>query len=411
MPGFESKGLEQKDSLAFFSLLTMLGGGFIEKFSLFSLGVGPYITASVIVQLLSTDLVPVLSQWQKAGEKGRKKLELLTRILTIPFAILQGLATIFMLKSAGNLEMKWNNPTLDNNSKYFYYLMVPILLVAGVLVALWIADQITAKGVGNGVSLLIASGILAQLPTDLKSTWKTTGEDFLWMLFFIFLFFLVVLLVVFFNDSERRIPIQHTGGGLITSRSRLNFLPLKVNSAGVIPVIFSSALITAPLSISEIVKNAKGENGFTNFVNQYLTLNTLSGILIFASLTIFFTFLYAQIQINPQRLASNLQKSGTYLLGIKPGKPTETYIFRLLNRLSFFGALFLAFVTVLPSLINLYGFSTLFGQTTKVLTIGGTGIIIIVGVALDTVKQIRARIIQHRFLNKDVKERTEQQIW
>ena|ERR1044071_5313216 len=231
------------------------------------------------------------------------------------------------------------------------------------------------------------------------------------MLFFIFLFFLVVLLVVFFNDSERRIPIQHTSGGLITSRSRLNFLPLKVNSAGVIPVIFSSALVTAPLSISEIVKKWHPVNKFSDFVNHYLTLNTFSGILIFAFLTIFFTFLYAQIQINPKRLAENLQKSGTYILGIKPGKPTETYVFRLLNRLSFFGAFFLAYVTVLPSLINLYGYAALFGQTTKVLTIGGTGIIIIVGVALDTVKQIRARIIQHRFLDRDIKERTEQQIW
>lgn len=420
IPGvnINEKVSSSKDSREFFNLIAMLGGGSIDRFSLFALGLSPYITASIIVQLLSTDLVPVLTRWAKSGEKGKRKLDTLTKWLTLPFAIMQGFATIMTLAQQGIISLKWQEASLGtiSTSALFYYILIPMVLLAGTFFILWLADQITIRGIGNGVSLIIFAGIAANLPFNIVKTFQywigqqseqvVIFSGFLKFLLYMVGFLLIILMVVFFAESERRIPIQQTGSGLALKSEKAPYLPLKINSAGVIPVIFASAIITAPLTIAQIVK-ANNPNGtsFTNFTEVYLALDSWTGMSIFVVLIILFTFLYAQIQINPEQMAENFQKSGTFIPGIKPGKETEKYIKSTLNRLSTIGSMFLAFVAILPTLISKL---TNLPQT---LAIGGTGVIIMVGVAIEVIRQIKGQLTQQSYVRFKAKDNETKNIW
>lgn len=400
--------------LEFFNLISMLGGGAINRFSIFALGVSPYITASIIVQLLSTDVVPTLTRWAKSGEKGKRKLELMNRILTVPFAIMQAFATILGLQSQGIISVDWSSGS-GVGPAMFYYFLVPMVLLAGTMLSLWMADQITNRGIGNGISLIIFGGIAANLPFNLAATFKywvapdsnnaVIFQGALSFALYLVAFLFIILIVVFFNESERHIPIQQSGSGLTLKGDKSSYLPLKINSAGVIPVIFSSALITAPMTIAQIIQSSNPDSGFAKFSQSYLSLQSWVGISIFAFLTILFTYLYAHVQINPEQMSQNFQKSGTYIPGVKPGKETEVYIKRMLNRLSTIGAAFLTFVAVLPFLISK------FANLPSSLAIGGTGLIIMVGVALDTSKQIKGRITQHSFLNYKEQKVSNEHLW
>lgn len=401
------------NGLEFFNLISMLGGGAINRFSIFALGVSPYITASIIVQLLSTDVVPTLTRWAKSGEKGKRKLELMNRILTVPFAIMQGFATILGLQSQHIIDVDWSGSGVG--PAMFYYFLVPMILLAGTMLSLWMADQITNRGIGNGISLIIFGGIAANLPFNLAATFKYwVGTDpnnavifqgGLQFTLYLLAFLLIILIVVFFTESERHIPIQQSGSGLTLKGDKSSYLPLKINSAGVIPVIFSSALITAPMTVAQIIQSGNPNSGFAKFTQNYLSLQSWVGISIFAVMTILFTFLYAHVQINPEQMSQNFQKAGTYIPGVKPGKETEVYIKRMLNRLSTIGAAFLTFVAVLPFLISKIA------NLPSSLAIGGTGLIIMVGVALDTAKQIKGRITQHSFLNYKEQKVSQEHLW
>ncbi len=389
------------DSNEFLNLISMLGGGTIGKFSIIALGVSPYITASIIVQLLSTDVIPILTRWSKSGEKGRKKLDTLTRLLTIPFAVMQGTATIFTMAKEGLITPKWENLPIGGGTIIFYYMLVPSILLGGTMFMLWLGDQITRKGIGNGVSIIIFAGIVAKLPFSIKTTfnfWLGNQADpnlffegllkfIIYMIMFMFVIFFVVLL----NETERKIPIRQTGSGLSTTSKDNTFLPLKLNCSGVIPVIFASALISAPITISQIIAIKNSSSGFVTFVNSYLSFSSWSGIIIYAILVILFTFLYSQVQINPNKIAENFQKSGKFIPGIKPGYETEKYLTNVINRLSVLGSISLATIAVLPYIIS---------KLTKLpssLAMGGTGLIIMVSVSLQTIRQIKGRLVQQHF--------------
>ncbi len=400
VPGVIVKSSTDISNNEFLNLISMLGGGTIGKFSIVALGVSPYITASIIVQLLSTDVVPVLTRWSKSGENGRKKLDLLTRFLTIPFALMQGTATIFTMAKEGIIQPKWDNPPNGAGSPIFYYLLVPSILLAGTMFMLWLGDQITRKGIGNGVSIIIFSGIIARLPFSIKTTfdfWLGSQADanlffegLLKFIVYMIMFLFVILFVVILNETERHIPIRQTGSGL-SEKGDKTFMPLKLNSAGVIPVIFASALISAPMTISQIIQVNSPNNGFVHFVNSYLSFSTWSGIIIYMVLVILFSFLYSQVQINPQKIADNFQKSGKFIPGIKPGRDTEKYLTNVINRLSTFGSIGLALIAVLPYVIS---------KVTNLpssLAIGGTGLIIMVTVSLQTVRQVKGRLVQQYF--------------
>ncbi|WP_027048427.1 preprotein translocase subunit SecY [Mesoplasma syrphidae] len=391
--------------IQFFQLLSTLGGGSIGKFSILALGVSPYITASIIVQLLSTDVIPVLSRWSKSGERGRKKLDKLTKILMIPFAIMQGEATIFTLQAKGLISPGWSDAN-SVASTGFYYVLVPLIMLAGSFLMLWIADQITVRGVGNGVSIIIFIGIITTMPNNFKATfqfWVSNTDEEAAILFdgilkfmiYVGVFFLVIFAIVLTNEAERKIPIQQTGSGLVDSKDHTPYLPLKINNAGVIPVIFASAIISTPITISQII-DAKGtsNNGFVYFANHFLSFDTWWGISIYAVMIILFTFLYSQVQINPEKIAENFQKSGTFIPGIKPGKDTEKYLTGTINRLSVLGATFLSGIAILP-----YVISKLTSLPSN-LAIGGTGLIICISVAIQTMQQLKGRLIQQAYIDK-----------
>lgn len=412
VPGVTVKSGSGIGNNEFLNLISMLGGGTIGKFSIVALGVSPYITASIIVQLLSTDVVPVLSRWSKSGEKGRKKLDRLTRILTIPFALMQGTATIFTMTKEGIIEPKWANSPEGAGSATFYYILVPCVLLAGNMFMLWLGDQITKKGIGNGISVIIFAGIVARLPFSIKTTYNfwlgshvDASEFFSGLLKFIIymiMFLFVILFVVVLNETERHIPVRQTGSGLSTLENDNTFMPLKLNSAGVIPVIFASALISAPMTISQIIQINHPTNGFVHFVNSYLSFTSWSGIIFYAVLVILFSFLYAQVQINPQKIAENFQKSGKFIPGIKPGRDTERYLSNVLNRLSTAGSIALSFIAILP-----YVISKLTSLPSS-LAIGGTGLIIMVTVSLQTIRQIKGRLVQQNFAAYKIKKQNQE---
>lgn len=417
VPGIQiSSDYEDKVSnIQFFQLLATLGGGSIGKFSILALGVSPYITASIIVQLLSTDVIPVLTRWTKSGERGRKKLDRLTKILMIPFAVMQGEATVFTLISQQIITPKWELGSQSGvGPEVFYYLLVPTIMLAGSFLMLWIADQITVRGVGNGVSIVIFLGIITTMPNNFKATFQfwvsNAGEQaniffdgLLKFIIYVVVFLLIIFFVVLMNEAERKIPIQQTGAGLVDTKDHTPYLPLKINNAGVIPVIFASAIISTPITIAQIVEASKGQgNGFVQFTQNYLSFGTWWGIGIYAVLTILFTFLYAQVQINPEKVAENFQKSGTFIPGIKPGKDTQKYLAGTINRLSVIGAIFLSVIAVLPYII-----SKLTNLPSN-LAIGGTGLIIVISVAIQTVQQLKGRIVQQKLIDKKKEKFTEE---
>ncbi|AHI53289.1 preprotein translocase subunit SecY [Spiroplasma culicicola] len=396
-PEFKNQVSDQE----FFQLLATLGGGTIGQFSILALGVSPYITASIIVQLLSTDVIPVLTRWSKSGERGRRKLDRLTKVLTIPFALMQSIATIFTLTSGGLITAKWGSSAEGTGPAWFYYILIPTVMLAGTFLMLWIADQITIKGIGNGVSIIIFTGIVSSMPENFVNTfkfWIKEGDDptilfdgILKFLIYIVAFILVIFVVVLMNEAERKVPIQQTGSGLVDTKEHTPYLPLKLNNAGVIPVIFASAIISTPITIAQIVGES---SGFYAFTQNYLSFGTWWGISIYGVMTLLFTFLYAQVQINPEKIAENFKKSGTFIPGIKPGKETEKFLQGTINRLSVIGSVFLAGIAVLP-----YVISKLTSLPSS-LAIGGTGLIILISVAIQTVQQIKGRLIQQSFIDK-----------
>ncbi|PPE04939.1 preprotein translocase subunit SecY [Entomoplasma ellychniae] len=410
------------DNSQFFQLLSTLGGGTIGRFSILALGVSPYITASIIVQLLSTDVIPILTRWNKSGERGRKKLDKLTKVLMIPFALMQGVATIFTLQQQGVIEPGWVS-TKVLASPAFYYILVPLVMLAGSYFMLWIADQITIKGVGNGISIVIFIGIITQMPVNIIQTWTwwipDKGESinilFSGIIFFTIymgIFLIVIFSVVLMNEAERKIPIQQTGSGLVDAKDHTPYLPLKLNNAGVIPVIFASAIISTPITIAQILdptaaaslasSGIYSSNGFVKFTQMYLSFSKWWGIGIFSIMVILFTFLYAQVQINPEKISENFQKSGTFIPGIKPGIDTTNFLQATINRLSLFGSIFLAAIAALP-----YVISKLIDLPSN-LAIGGTGLIICISVAIQTTQQIQGRIQQHKFIESKKQKFTDE---
>ena len=366
----------------FFSLFNLLGGGGLSQLSLFAIGVSPYITSQIIMQLLSTDLIPPLSQLAKSGELGRRRIEVITRIVTLPFALVQAFAIIELSGSGGAFTLQSNDPA----HKAFYI----ITMTAGTYISIFIGDMISKKGVGNGVTLLILSGILAQLPagfitvfnviTGLVITVNPLLTSIISFSVYVLGFFLLLFATTFINISVRKIPIQQTGQGMTEDLNALPYLPIKINSAGVIPVIFASSIMSIPITIAQFTP--QGEARW--FVEDYLSLSTPVGIVIYGVLIILFTFFYSYIQINPEQLAKNFEKSHRFIPGIRPGYETERHISRVLVRTNFLGAPFLAIIAIIPYIIS----STLGIPNT--LSLGGTGIVIMVAASLELFNSLKS---------------------
>ncbi len=370
------------EELGFLELFNLMSGGGLRAFSIFALGVSPYITAQIITQLLQMDIIPYFKELKEEGYTGKQKINKITRWLGVLFAVVQGF--IFTIVYSGTKD-----PLIIAKTT--------IVLTAGTCFLLWIGDQITKRGIGNGLSLLIMAGILQSMPSIFTTAFKelvtagtfsSTVGAFLFAAFII-IYVLVIVGMVWIQLAERRVPIQYANRTNSAYGGRQNFLPIKINSAGVIPVIFASTLITIPVTIVNLINNEKA----INFVNSYIVNTTVTGFIFYMILILFFGYFYTFLQMNPEELSKNLSKSGAYIPGVRPGNDTIEYVSSVLSKLTIVGSVFLMIIAGLPII-----FGAVSGLSSTV-TIGGTGLLIVVGVAIETYKQLDSSLVSRSHRN------------
>ena len=364
------------EELGFLEIFNLMSGGGLRSFSIFALGVTPYITAQIITQLLQMDIIPYFKELKEQGYTGKQKINKITRYLGVLFAFVQGY--LFTVAYSGTTDV-------------LTILKTTVVLTAGTCLLLWIGDQITKHGIGNGLSLLIMAGILQSMPSIFISAFQelvtagtfSTVVGSLLFAAFIIIYLLIIVGMVWIQLAERRIPIQYANRTNSAYGRHQNFLPVKINSAGVMPVIFASTLITIPVTIVNLLKNEAA----INFVNNYIDNTSLTGFILYIALIFFFGYFYTFLQMNPEEMSKNLSKSGAYIPGVRPGNDTIDYISNVLSKLTVVGSLFLIIIAGLPII-----FSNFSGLSSAV-TIGGTGLLIVIGVAIETYKQLESSLI------------------
>lgn len=373
-----------------FGVLNIFGGGALQNFSIFAAGIMPYITASIIMQLLQMDVVPKFVEWRKQGEVGRKKIAQITRYATIVIAFIQGLAMSYGFNAiAGGLLIE--DTSLGN------HLLIALVLTAGTAFLVWLGETITEKGVGNGISIIIFGGIVAAIPSMINqvylSQFANAGDQLFIRIVIVALLLLLILAiivgVIFVQQAIRKIPIQYAkrvqGSSSIGGNS--SHIPLKVNSAGVIPIIFAISFLITPPTIAGFFR----DHAVAQWVIEWFDYSHPFGMAFYAILVIAFTYFYAFVQVNPEQLAENLKTQGGYVPGRRPGKQTQEYFTGVLYRLTFVGAIFLAVVAILPVF-----FTNVAGLPASV-QIGGTSLLIVIGVALDTMKQLESQLVKRHY--------------
>ena len=377
VPGINAEAIQQLISGQLFGFFDIISGGAFKRFSIFAMSITPYINASIIMSLLKV-VIPRLDELSKEGEEGRKVITQYTRYGTVILAFIQALGMAFALGRAGALI----------NPGFMSYMVIVISLTAGTVFLMWIGERITENGIGNGISLIIFAGIVSRLPSQISGVMQELAGGIIGY-FNIFLFIVLALAIiaaiVAVNEGQRRLPIQYAkrvvGRRLYGGQS--TFLPLKVNAAGVIPIIFAMALMMFPATIGSW---APQTSKFNVFLNTYFNFGSVAYNLVYAFLIVFFTYFYVSIIFNPMDVAENIKKYGGFVPGIRPGRPTAEYIDKILSRLTLAGGLFLALIAILPNFVmGLTGITSLW--------FGGTALLIVVGVALDTMKQIESHLL------------------
>lgn len=369
-------------NLGFLELINSMGGGALKNFSIFSLGVTPYITATIVMQLLQ-QVIPYFQELSKEGHVGRQKINQISRYAGILFAFIQGYAFSFMF--------------LGKSATPTDYLYVSIILTAGTALLLWLGDQITQKGIGNGLSLIIMAGIIATLPqmfvdafqglVVLSGTTQAIAFGIVKFLLFVIIYFAIVIGVIYVQEAERKVPIQYANKSGTFGNNAASYIPIKVNTAGVVPVIFASSLMSIPGLIAQVLN----KEGFSLFVQKYLTYTTPVGFCIYAIFIFLFGIVYTYMIFKPDEFAKNLSEQGGYIPGIRPGEETQTYLSKILTRITCLGSVFLVVIVALPII-----FSNLTSLPTSV-SIGGTSLLIVVGVALETYKQIEGSLLSRNY--------------
>lgn len=355
----------------------MFAGGAFKNFTIFALSISPYITSSIILQLL-TIVVPQLEELSKSGPEGRKKLAQYTRYGTVVLAIISGLGITFYIRNVGAIP----NPNLFN------MLTIVITLTAGTAFLMWLGEQITDKGIGNGISILIFTSIISRFPSSVYQTFQKVAAgslSILNVLVFVVLALVIVAAIIYIQQGERRIPVQYSKRvvGRKVYGGRSTHIPMKVNQAGVIPVIFASSVLMFPATVLRFMP-WDWARGLSNLLQpgsiMYMILNAL--------FIIFFTYFYTAITFNPMDVADNMKKNGGFIPGLRPGRPTSQYLERVLSRITLSGAIFLAMIATLPYLLAPIGVSS---------TFGGTSLLIVTGVALETMKQIESYLLMRHY--------------
>jgi len=378
VPGVNASMIEQLfTSGNLFGLLDMFSGGALSKFSIFAMSITPYINASIILQLL-TVVVPTLERWSKEGEEGRKKISKINRYGTVVLGFIQAIGMAYGLKVA------------INNPSPFSILMIAITLTAGTVLLMWIGEQITSKGIGNGISLIIFAGIVSRLPDGLKvmAQYLHAGTINVFnLIIFALIALLMVAFVVAITVAHRKVPVQYAKRvvGRKMYGGHTSYIPLKVNQAGVIPIIFASSVLMFPVTIAQFVKVP-----WVQTIAGYFAWGTPLQTTIYILMIIFFTYFYTAVSMNIPDMSDNIKRYGGFIPGLRPGKPTTDYLDKIMTRITLAGAIFLAFIAIMPNLIVwVTGVSGIY--------FGGTALLIVVGVALDTMKQIESLILMRHY--------------
>lgn len=368
--------------LGFLEIFNLMSGGGLQNFSIFALGVSPYITASIITQLLQMDIIPYFSELKDQGYVGRQKMNKITRYLAIILGFVQAYALcIFYMKSLGTMEI----------------IKTALVMTAGTSFCLWLGDEITKKGIGNGTSMIIMAGIIQSMPGIFTAAYNAfingtfpLALGIVLFIVYILVYVLVLVGIIYIQLAERRIPIQYANRTTSAYGAQQSYLPIKINSAGVIPVIFAQILLTVPSTIVAFTKNQAA----INFVNNYIVYTSTTGIILYILLIFFFGYFYTFMIMNPDEMSKNLNERGGYIPGIRPGEDTSKYISTSISKLTIVGSVFLVIIAVLPVLV-----SKVSGLSSSV-TIGGTGLLIVVGVAIETYKQIESSLLARSYKEK-----------
>lgn len=366
--------------LGFLELLNLMSGGSLKTFSIFALGVMPYISASIITQLLQMDILPYFKELKDQGATGRQKINRINRYLSILFAFVQGyIFSYAYLKGYGT----------------FTVLKTTLILTAGSSLLIWLADEVTNKGIGNGMSLMIMAGIVQQLPNIFITAFNdlvTSGNFSTWagislFILFVLVYVLILVGVIFVESAQRRIPIQYSSRTSTAYNKEQSYIPIKLNSASVMPVIFASAFVGIPALIAQVIKN----EAFKNFVNNYINYTSFTGFILYVVLIFVFGYVYTLMELNPDEMSENLDKNRSYIPGITPGEKTSQYLKYVITRLTVVGSLFLIVIAALPILMGKIP------NLSSSVTLGGTGLLIVVGVALETYKQLESSIVSRSY--------------
>ncbi|MDT8902667.1 preprotein translocase subunit SecY [Anaeroselena agilis] len=378
VPGVNAAMIEQLFNQGnLFGLLDLFSGGALSKFSVFAMSITPYINASIIMQLL-TVVVPKFEQWAKEGDEGRKKITQITRYGTVLLGFIQAIGMAYGLKVA------IVNPSIGS------IILIALTLTAGTTFLMWLGEQITEKGIGNGISLIIFAGIVSRLPDGLSVIYqyvKAGTINYFNVALFAIIALAMVVFVILIQQGQRKIPVQYAkrvvGRKMYGGHS--THIPLKVNQAGVIPIIFASSVLMFPITIAQFV-----EVGWVKTVAGWFAWGTMLNTTLYAVLIIFFTYFYTAVTMNISDMAENMKKYGGFIPGLRPGKPTADYLDRVMTRITLAGAIFLAFIAILPNIV-------VWATNIQGVYFGGTALLIVVGVALDTMKQIEAVILMRHY--------------
>ena len=385
VPGIDvSKLKDFFEGSQFFGLLNIFSGGALSNLSIVMLGVGPYITALIVMQLLTMIFPSIKELYQNSGEQGRQKFNQYTRLLTVPFAALQGYGLLALLQ---------NQNVIPHLEKFALSTNI-IVIIAGTVFLTWLGELITEKKIGNGVSLLIFAGIIAALPTQIKQLYLNFDPSMIPMII-VFLVVLVIVIadVVFISESQRNVPISYAkrirGSRVYGGTS--TYLPLKVNQAGVIPIIFAISILLFPQMLANFMQLSSSQwvQGVARWMNEFLQQGFIYGAMYFF-LVVVFTYFYTAVTFDTKQIADNVQKQGGFVPGIRPGSPTVDFLNRVMNRITLAGALSLGLIAVLPYIVQYF-------TGTATLTIGGTALLIVVSVVLDTMKQIKSQMLMHEY--------------
>lgn len=391
VPGINAKSLEQISDLPFLNMLNLVSGNAMRNFSVFSMGVSPYITASIIVQLLQMDILPKFVEWGKQGEVGRRKLNQATRYISLVLAFIQSIGITAGFSALSSVALV-STPNVKT------YILIGVLLTTGSMIVTWLGEQITDKGYGNGVSMIIFAGIISSIPNAVYTIYEDffvniKSGEFINSCIYVGVLIVAVLAIVFFTtfvqQAEYKIPIQYTklAQGAMTS----SYLPLKVNPAGVIPVIFASSITTIPSTIIPLLQHGKSIP-WLNTLQSLLNFQTLTGMLVYALLIILFSFFYTFVQVNPEKTAENLQKNSAYIPRVRPGRETEQYLSSLLKKLATVGSIFLAFISLAPILAQ-----QLMSLSSSI-ALGGTSLLILISTGIEGMKQLEGYLLKRQYV-------------